>query len=58
MNVARSGVISRRVNRTGASAILKVAAVKPLRQYQGAARNGVTSHDSGPFGAAYRLAAI
>jgi len=32
--------------------------VKPLPQYQGATRNGVTSHDFGPYGTAYRLAAI
>jgi hypothetical protein len=32
--------------------------VKPLPQYQGSTRNGVTSHDFGPYGSAYRLAAI
>jgi hypothetical protein len=42
----------------GESAILKVTVVKPLPQYQGSTRNGVTSHDFGPYGTAYRLAAI
>jgi hypothetical protein len=44
--------------KVGETAILKVAVVKPLPQYQGSARNGVTSHDFGPYGSAYRLAAI
>ena len=44
--------------KVGDTAILKVAVVKPLPQYQGSTRNGVTSHDFGPYGTAYRLAAI
>jgi hypothetical protein len=44
--------------KVGEAAILKVAVVKPLPQYQGSTRNGVTSHDFGPYGTAYRLAAI
>jgi hypothetical protein len=42
----------------GETAILKVAVVKALPQYQGSTRNGVASHDFGPYGTAYRLAAI
>jgi len=44
--------------KAGETAILKATVVKPLAQYQGSVRNGVTSHDFGPFGTAYRLAAI
>jgi hypothetical protein len=44
--------------KVGEAAILKVAVVKPLPQYQGSTRNGVTSHDFGPYGTAYSLAAV
>ena len=40
------------------TAILKVTVVAPLQKYQGSARNGVTSHDFGRYGTAYRLSAI
>jgi hypothetical protein len=42
----------------GASAVVKVTLVGPLAQYQGCVRNGVTSHDFGRYGSAYRLSAI
>ena len=42
----------------GATAILRVTVEQPLRQYQGSTRNGVASHDFGPFGTAYRISAI
>jgi hypothetical protein len=42
----------------GDSAVIKVTVVAPLTQYQGCARNGVTSHDFGRYGSAYRLSAI
>jgi hypothetical protein len=42
----------------GESAVVKVTAVAPLAQYQGSVRNGVTSHDFGRYGSAYRLSAI
>ncbi len=38
--------------------IVKVTVVAPLTQYQGSLRNGVTSHNFGRFGTAYRLSAI
>ena len=44
--------------RPGQTVILKVTVMRPLRQYLGSTRNGVTSHDFGPFGTAYRLEAI
>ena len=42
----------------GKSAIVRVTVAQPLKQYAGSTRNGVTSHDFGAFGTAYRLAAI
>jgi hypothetical protein len=42
----------------GAAAILRVTVEQPLKQYQGSTRHGVTSHDFGPFGTAYRLSAV
>ncbi len=40
------------------TAIVKVTVVAPPAQYQGSARRGVTSHDFGRYGSAYRLSAI
>lgn len=42
----------------GETAVVKVTVVAPLPQYQGSVRHGVTSHDFGRFGTAYRLAAV
>jgi LCCL domain len=39
-------------------AVIKAAVVAPLAQYQGSSRHGVTSHDFGRFGSAYRLSAV
>lgn len=39
-------------------AIVKITVVAPPVQFQGSARHGVTSHDFGRFGSAYRLTAI
>lgn len=44
--------------KAGETAIVKVTVVAPLAQYQGSVRHGVTSHDFGRYGAAYRLSAI
>jgi hypothetical protein len=44
--------------KAGQTAILKVVVARPLPQYQGSTRNGVTSHDFGPYGTAYSLAAV
>jgi hypothetical protein len=42
----------------GSAAILRAIVEQPLRAYHGSTRNGVTSHDFGPFGTAYRLSAV
>jgi hypothetical protein len=42
----------------GQSAVVRVTVVAPPAQFTGSVRNGVTSHDFGRFGSAYRLAAV
>jgi LCCL domain len=42
----------------GMSVIVRVEAVSPPAAFQGSARHGVTSHDFGRYGSAYRLAAV
>ena len=43
----------------GESAVLKVTVVAPLaRNIKGCVRHGVTSHDFGRYGSAYKLSAI
>ena len=37
------------------TAVVKVTVMPPLNHYQGCVRNGVTSHDFGHFGTAYRV---
>lgn len=37
---------------------VRVTVAQPLGQYRGSTRHGVTSHDFGPFGTAYRLSAV
>ena len=44
--------------KAGESAIIKVTVVRPLKQYQGSARNGVTSNDFGRFGTAYKVVRV
>ena len=39
-------------------AIVKVIVVAPPAQFRGTARNGVTSHDFGRYGTAYRLSKV
>lgn len=39
----------------GETAVVRVTAMPPLAQYQGSVRNGVTSHDYGRYGTAYRV---
>lgn len=39
----------------GESAIVRVTTLPPPTQFHGSARNGVTSHDFGRFGSAYKL---
>jgi hypothetical protein len=40
------------------TAIVKVTVAPPLTSYQGSVRNGVTSHDFGRYGMAYRLSVV
>ena len=42
----------------GQTTFVKVTAVTPPSQYQGSERNGVTSHNFGRYGTAYRLSAV
>lgn len=42
----------------GETAVVRVTVVPPLSQYQGSVRNGVTSHDFGRFGTAYRVGRV
>ena len=37
------------------TAIVKVTVMAPLLQYQGSARHGITTHDFGRFGTAYKV---
>jgi hypothetical protein len=39
----------------GETAVVRVTVMPPLAQYQGSVRNGVTSHDYGRYGTAYRV---
>jgi hypothetical protein len=39
----------------GETAVVRVTVMPPLAQYQGSVRHGVTSHDYGRFGTAYRV---
>ncbi|HUE87997.1 MAG TPA: LCCL domain-containing protein [Vicinamibacterales bacterium] len=39
----------------GETAVVRVTVMPPVTQYHGSVRNGVTSHDFGRFGAAYRV---
>ena len=38
--------------------VIKVTVVNPLAQYHGSVRHGVTTHDFGRFGTAYRVEAV
>lgn len=39
----------------GETAVVRVTVMPPLAQYSGSVRNGVSSHDYGRFGTAYRV---
>jgi hypothetical protein len=41
--------------KAGETAVVRVAVMPPLAQYRGSVRNGVSSHDYGRFGSAYRV---
>jgi hypothetical protein len=42
----------------GETAVVKVMVMPPLARYQGSVRHGVSSHDYGRFGTAYRVERI
>jgi hypothetical protein len=42
----------------GETAVVRVTVMPPLTHYQGSYRNGVTSHDFGRFGAAYKVESL
>ena len=42
----------------GETAVVKVTVMPPAPQYQGSIRHGVTTHDFGRFGTAYRVEAV
>jgi len=42
----------------GETAVVRVIVEQPRSQYQGSVRNGVTSHEYGQYGTAYRLSAV
>lgn len=42
----------------GETAVVRVTVMPPLNHYQGSARNGVTSHDYGRYGTAYRVGRV
>jgi hypothetical protein len=46
------------VVKPGEAAVVRVVSVAPPPQFAGCVRNGVTSHDFGRYGSAYRLAAV
>jgi hypothetical protein len=39
----------------GETAVVRVTVMRPLNHYQGSVRGGVTSHDYGRYGTAYRV---
>ena len=39
----------------GETTVVRVTVMRPLNHYQGSVRNGVTSHDYGRYGTAYRV---
>jgi hypothetical protein len=41
--------------KTGETTLVRVTVMTPLARYQGSVRNGVTSHDFGRYGTAYRV---
>ena len=43
------------VVKDGEAGIIKVTVLAPLTQYQGSLRHGVTTHDFGRFGTAYKV---
>ena len=44
--------------RAGEQTVVRVATVPPPAQFQGSTRHGITSHDFGRYGSAYRVCAV
>lgn len=44
--------------KAGEAAIVKICVEHPLPRYAGSVQNGVTSHEFGQYGTAYRLAGV
>ncbi len=44
--------------RDGETGTIKVTVMTPLAQYQGSTKHGVTTHDFGRFGTAYKVEAV
>jgi hypothetical protein len=54
-SVLAAAAVHAGVVKVGETAVVRVTVMQPLNHYQGAVRHGVTSHDFGRFGAAYRV---
>ena len=54
-SVLASAAVHAGAVKAGEPAVVRVTVMPPLGQYQGSVRNGVTSHDYGRFGTAYRV---
>ena len=54
----RAAAVHAGLVKPGETSVVRVAVVAPPAQFSGCVRNGVTSHDFGRYGSAYRLDAI
>lgn len=54
-SVLAAAAVHAGVVKDGESGIVKVTVMAPLTQYQGSIRHGVTTHDFGRFGTAYKI---
>jgi hypothetical protein len=54
-SVLASAAVHAGAVKAGEAAVVRVTVMPPLAQYQGSVRNGVTSHDFGRYGTAYRV---
>ncbi len=57
-SVLAAAAVHAGVAKESETAVIKVTVEPPLSKYQGSARNGVTSHDFGHYGTAYRLSRV
>jgi hypothetical protein len=42
----------------GETQVVRVTVAEPLKHYQGSTRNGITTHNFGPYGTAFRVEAL